>query len=94
MNYIRVNWKHDLPSEPTCILSEVDDDGWEQRKVEVFRNGVMGYASRVRSAGGTGLSKEPLPSLSDIASDPQFEPMKISPEEFEDVWLKATSQEG
>ena len=90
MKFIRVNWKHDLPSEPTCIYSEIDGDGWERRKVEMFRGGRMGYASELETAGGTGLSKEPLPSLDEIAADPQFEPMNISSEEFEQIWQSAT----
>jgi len=89
MNFIRVNWKHELSSEPTSIYSEVDDGGWELRKVEVFASGAMGYASKLQSAGGTGLSKEPLPSLKEIAADPQFEPMAISSDEFEQVWKAA-----
>lgn len=91
MNYIRVNWKHELPLEPTCIYSEVDGDGWELRKVEVFPNGTMGFASNLKSVGGTGLSKEPLPSLGEIASDPQFEPAMISSDEFERIWQSATA---
>ena len=90
MNYIRVNWKHTFSSEPTSIYIEVDDGGWEQRKVEVFPNGAMGYASKSRSAGGTGLSDERTSSLSEIAADPQFEPATISAEEFEELWRRAT----
>lgn len=91
MNYIRIDWKHELPSEPICIYSEVDDNGWERRKVEVFRSGVIGYASKLSSVGGTGLSKEPLPSLMEIASDPQFEPTSISSVEFDQIWKDATA---
>ena len=91
MKYMRVNWKHELPSEPTCIYSEVGDGGWELRKVEVFPSGAMGYASKWKSAGGAGLSKEPLPSLNEIAADPQFEPMMISSDEFERIWQSATT---
>ena len=91
MNFIRVNWKHELASEPTIIYSEVDDGGWELRKVEVFANGATGYASKSKSAGGAGLSKEPLPSLKEIAADPQFEPTAISSDEFEQVWKAATA---
>lgn len=91
MKYIRVNWKHKLPSEPTCIYSELDAAGWELRKVEVFSNGVMSYASKLESTGGTRLSKEPLPSVDEIAADPQFEPAVIPSDEFERVWLSASA---
>ncbi len=91
MNYIRVNWKHSFPSEPISIYIEVDDGGWERRKVEVFPDGTMGYASKSGTAGGTGLSDERTSSLSEIAADPQFEPATISSEEFDRVWKAATA---
>ncbi len=35
------------------------------------------------------LSTEPLPSLQEIATDPQFVPDEISQEEFEKIWTAA-----
>ncbi|CAN7252161.1 DUF6881 domain-containing protein [Rhizobacter sp. LjRoot28] len=86
MKFIRVHWKHQDSSYPTCLYSEVDDAGWELRKVEVFSSGALGYASELKAVGGTALSEEPLPSLLEIAADPQFEPAVISSEEFERAW--------
>jgi hypothetical protein len=34
MKYLKVVWVHDLPGEPVLLYSEVDDEGWEIRKVE------------------------------------------------------------
>jgi hypothetical protein len=88
MKYIKVKWVHDLPDEPVWLYSELNDDSWETRKVEIFRDGTAGFASQAEIAGTTRLSVEPLPPLGEIALDPQFEPVEIDPREFEDVWAK------
>jgi len=35
------------------------------------------------------LSEKPIPPISEIASDPQFEPREITKEDFEEVWSRA-----
>lgn len=89
MKYIKVKWIHQLPDEPVLLYSELDKDFWEKRKVEVFPDGSAFFASEEESHGDTGLSIEPLPSLEEIGSDPQFEPEEISAPEFEKVWEAA-----
>lgn len=88
MKYVRVGWKHQHPDEPVLLYSELDADRWEVRKVEVFRDGRCGYASADVSSGGTMLGKVPVPELTEIAKDAQFEPVEISREEFEVVWAR------
>lgn len=90
MKYIKVKWIHDLDDEPCLLYSELDDDLWEKRKVEVFADGSAAFASEDECFGDTGLSIEPLPSLEEIGRDPQFEPETISAAEFEEVWQTAT----
>ena len=68
------------------MYSEIDKKRWEVRKVEVFPDGHRGHASAAGSFGGTRLGKEPIPPLTEIAADSQFEPAEISREEFERVW--------
>jgi hypothetical protein len=91
MRYLKVEWKHDEPGEPTLLYSEVDDDGWEVRKVELFRDGKMGHASRQADTELTMLGEVAVPSLEAIADDPEFVPSLISKEEFEGIWHKALS---
>ena len=91
MNYIKVKWNHSFPDEPVWLYSELDGERWEVRKVEVFPDGRMGYADRLRSSGNTGLGEAPLPDVAEIAADPQFEPVTIAQPEFEAIWLSATS---
>jgi hypothetical protein len=91
MQYIKVAWKHAHPDEPVLLYSELDDARWEIRKVEVFRDGLLGYASRKDPLrGSTGLSVEQVPALSKIASIPEFEPAEITRAEFEEIWRQAT----
>ena len=88
MKYICVKWAHNLPSEPVLIISELDDLRYERRKIEFFLNGPAGVASSSISLGPTRLSLEPIPSLSDINSDPQFDAVEIDGDEFERAWMR------
>jgi hypothetical protein len=93
MTHIRCKWIHSLADEPITLYSELDDLRWELRKVEVFRDGKMGYADDGKSFGGAALSLEPLPPLAEIAIDPQFEPVEITRLEFESIWNKAVAHD-
>jgi hypothetical protein len=89
MTYIKVKWIHSCPDDPVLLYSELDGERWEMRKVEVFADGHFGYASSTESGGSTGLGLEPVPTLPEIGSDPQFEPVEITKQEFEEVWAHA-----
>ena len=93
MKYVLVKWNHDFADEPVLLYSEIDDARWEVRKVEIYRDGRSGYASAAESAGSTRLGEVPVPSLADIATDPQFVPLEITAEEFERVWRAALGDE-
>ncbi len=84
--YIAVLWRHSLPEEPVELFSELDDARWERRKIEVYRDGHSGYADGTESSGSTGLGVVPIPSLEEIAADPQFTPREITRDEFEALW--------
>lgn len=89
MSYLKVSWHHVFPDEPTVLYSEIDEDRWEHRKVYVFRDGRFGYASETEATSSVELSLGPLPPLSKIGSDAQFDPEEIKKQEFEDIWSKA-----
>jgi hypothetical protein len=93
MRYIKVIWKHQQRDDPIRLYSELNDESWEVRKVEVFRDGFLGYASRSESRGSTFLGLVPVPPLAEIAADPEFEPKEIEKGEFDEMWLKATRGE-
>ena len=85
MKYIKVTWHHSHPTEPVLLYSELDESRFEQRKVEVFADGRWGYASFSESVGTTRLGEAPVPSLAEIAADPQFSSEEIGKDEFETV---------
>lgn len=88
MRYLLVRWNHSSDSYPVLLYSELDEERNEVRKVEVYRDGRKGYASREGASGGTRLGQEPLPPLAEIAAESEFEPAEVTPEEFERVWAE------
>jgi hypothetical protein len=86
MRYIYVRWNHCHSDEPVDLYIEIDEQASEVRKVEIFRDCQAGCASLYHSSNSTKLSLETIPSLEEIASNPEFEPKNISQEEFEKVW--------
>src|SRR5262249_32664364 len=86
MRYLRVEWLHPDPDEPVTLYSEIDDEGWEVRKVEVFADGRLGFASATGATTATVLGEKPVPSVEEIAADPQFRAARITRKEFERVW--------
>ena len=91
MTYLKVKWLHSPLDQPVFIYSELDHERWELRKVEIFHNGMIGYAGPGVEVGGTGLSTMPFPPLEQIAADPEFESEVISKAEFDAIWAKATA---
>lgn len=91
MKYVKVKWLQDSPDYPVLLYSELNAQDWEVRKVEVYADGRMDFADHDERSGDTKLGIEPLPALTDIAADPEFEPFTITAEEFEKVWLEARS---
>ncbi|MGW4938096.1 DUF6881 domain-containing protein [Streptomyces sp. NPDC004166] len=86
MRYLKVLWRHDLPDEPVELYSELDDAGYEIRKVEIYRDGRRDFANGESSSGATMLGELPLPSLEEIAEQEEFSPSLIEFSEFEKVW--------
>jgi hypothetical protein len=65
----------------------------EIRKVEIFKGGVVNWADATGNSGDTHLALEPIPSLEEIQSDPQFIPCVIDRQEFESAWKSARHSE-
>jgi hypothetical protein len=90
MEYERVQWDNDNPDMPVDIYSELDDDRWEVRKVEVFADGRMQYSDGVESTGKTGLSEVPMPAVDETNSQEPLTATVIDEDTFEDMWERAT----
>ncbi len=88
MEYVEVSWFHDFPEEPIRLVSELDEQRYEVRKIEFSRDGSVGVASLLKAIGGTQLGSEPVPSLDQINSDPKFLDSPIDLEFFEALWKK------
>jgi hypothetical protein len=89
MTSLKCKWKHDNPDQPILLYSELDEERWETRTVEIFRNGKLGFADRDTEFGGSWLGLEPVPPLTVIAADPEFEPEAITKAGLESVWSAA-----
>ncbi|NEA26854.1 DUF6881 domain-containing protein [Actinomadura bangladeshensis] len=91
--YLKVEWFHDFDDEPVEIYSEVGEDGYESRKIEIFRDGRLEYADEHRESGATFLSEAPVGAVEEIAARDEFRPRAISEQEFEEVWARAAQEE-
>jgi hypothetical protein len=92
MRYLRVVWHHDFDDEPVELYSKLDDEGYEVRKVEIYRNGLRNYADSVKSTGQTELGEIPVPSIEEIAEQEEFSPTWIGPAQFEEAWRLAVRE--
>jgi len=89
MRYLRVRWLHGLADEPVLLYSELDEAGYEVRKVEEYADGHRDVANSGGDTGSTFLSESPIPPLESINSQPEFDGEEITADEFERVWAEA-----
>lgn len=91
MEYILMEWDHDLDDEPYLVYSELDERRLETRRVEFFRNGICFSYGGERGNPGV-LSDAPFPD--DLR---QFTggdggtciARAISRELFQEIWYQA-----
>lgn len=88
MEFINVAWLHNDQSDPVQLVSELDAQRHETRKLEFFPNGRVGFASSTHSSACTELGILPGPPLSEINSDPRFQGPIIAASQFEALWLE------
>jgi hypothetical protein len=87
--HLKVIWHHDFVDEPVEILSEIGDDRYELRKVELYRDGRLDWADEWRETPGIGLGEVPAPPLEEINEQEEFTATVILAEEFERAWAAA-----
>jgi hypothetical protein len=75
MKYVRVDAIKQHADEPVLRYAELDDSCAEIRKVEIFPNGLAGWATPERANGRTKL-----------ATVHEVPAVEITREEFEWVW--------
>lgn len=84
--YFACEWHHDLPGEPVLLYEELDDQRYETRKVEEYRDGRRLRSDQIQPDRTPTLSWVEVPSLDEIAADPQFTVLPLTPEQFQAVW--------
>lgn len=89
LRYIVVDWIHESKGDPVRLYSEIDAGGWENRRVEEFKDGKFHYADAESSSGDTRLGEAAIPPPEEIAGDIQFRPREIPKVDFESVWIRA-----
>jgi hypothetical protein len=87
--YIYSKWKQATVGYPVEFYSELDQRRFETRKIEVFSDGRLGYASQEKSAHGTRLGIIAVPSLPELKLLNEFNTEEISKEKFDAKWKEA-----
>ena len=92
MHYIRTFWHHDNPDFPTVLMSEMDAERFETRKLEIYASGRLAWAGPGEAKGSdpqhvsTELGYVPLPPDAEIAANPEFTLEVIDAQEFAFHW--------
>ncbi len=85
--YFRCEWFHDFKDEPCCIYDELDEERYETRKIEIFKDATTTRASTGDlKTDPMALGDQPVPSLEEVNAYPEFHMEEISAAEFEDLW--------
>lgn len=85
MEYIKVEWLYDFKDEPSTFYSELDENRLEIRKVEVYKDGRMAYASKDVEV-NTCLSDYVIPNVEEISDGSEFRAEIILEQEFQTIW--------
>ncbi|BDU02333.1 hypothetical protein IFM12276_53610 [Nocardia sputorum] len=93
MWYLKAQWHHDFDDEPVELFSEIGDDGFEVRKVEVFRDGHRDWADSDRGTGTTELGQIPVPAPDELSEETEFTALQIDATEFDEVWRHALDEQ-
>lgn len=87
LKYVLLNWFHTLKNEPYIIYSEIDEQRYEVRKIEIYKDGIIRKLDEKMTDTQIELGDVAFPeNLDEINEDKQFHAQYISKEEFESVW--------
>jgi hypothetical protein len=89
--YLKVEWRHEFPDEPVTLYSEVGDDGYESRKVNLFPDGRLEWADAGHESADAGLGEIVVPPIAEIDEQAEFTAVEISRDVFEAMWAQATT---
>ena len=83
-----------MPNEPVICVTEFDENGFENRRVEIWRSGRVGYAGENGSSNDTGLGSYQFMGMDQFDDEPYLA-VEITRAEFENHWnlaLKARDE--
>lgn len=86
MRYIDVKWLHQNQEDPIRLVSEIDSNDYETRKLEFFEDGRAGFACASGSQLGVVLGTVSVPSLAEINATGEFEGTEICAADFDALW--------
>lgn len=87
LKYILLKWLHNLEDEPYLIYSEINDQRYEVRKIEVYKDGTIHKCDEQIADPQIKLGDVEFPeNLDEINQYKQFYAKYISQEEFESIW--------
>ncbi|MGW1197289.1 DUF6881 domain-containing protein [Streptomyces sp. NPDC002536] len=87
--YWKVLWHHDFQEEPVVLIMEIDQDGYETKKVQEYRDGRILMADEHHEGRTIGLSEIAVGSIDEVAAQPEFSAHVISNAKFEEWWDRA-----
>ncbi|MER6686794.1 DUF6881 domain-containing protein [Streptomyces olivaceoviridis] len=90
MEHWKVDWAHEFQSEPVRSYSEIGSDGYDARKIQIYRDERILKADTSHESAEIGLREVPAASIDDVANQPDFSASSISPEGFEQAWRTAS----
>ncbi|GAB4019863.1 DUF6881 domain-containing protein [Spirosoma koreense] len=89
MRYIQVDWIHNYPDDPTQLYSEVGEDGYEIRRIDIYRDGRIERVSEDTQDEYNFLNPQVYPSLEELNSKDEWDEVKaqeIIKDDFETIW--------
>lgn len=88
MKYIHLLCLQVLPGEPVITVSEFDDAGFENRRVDIWRSGQIGWAGHNGSSGNIESGTHQFFSMDQFDDEPVVA-VEITREDFENHWALA-----
>ncbi|MFF2089209.1 DUF6881 domain-containing protein [Paenibacillus sp. NPDC058174] len=92
MRYIYVEYKNYEERIPQTIFSEIDDLGYEVRKIEKYFDGTVSYAPDDRETGITLLADQVIPNVDEINAEEDVQARHLTKDEFEKLWFEYTNE--
>lgn len=86
MRYFSSIWIHDNIEDPILFASEVGDDQYEIRKIEIWIDGRVGWADTSNHSANTRLGKAEVPSTNEINQGKEFIAKDITNIDFDRFW--------